>query len=247
MSPQISLHELLQSHAQPERALHAQRFFKTKLGQYGHGDIFLGIPVPTLRTCAQQYAQLSLVELQAYICSPLHEERLAALIILCEQYKKAKTDPERAALYNFYVTHMQGVNNWDLVDTSAPAIIGAYLFEKNPAQLIAWAHNSNLWTRRIAIIATLYFIRKSSFALTFQLAQILLQDTEDLMHKAVGWMLREVEKKAQATKDVAGITAYHAFMQAHHRTMPRTMLRYAIERLPETERLAYLQGIIKTK
>lgn len=240
-----SLRELLQSHANPERALHAQRFFKTAPGQYGHGDIFLGIPVPLLRTCAKQHVHLSLTELTSYINSPLHEERLAALFILIEQYKKKKTAAERSEIYTFYITHMYGVNNWDLVDTSAPSIIGAYLFDKDHTQLLLWAQDAHLWKRRIAIIATLYFIRKNRFETTFTLATLLLQDTEDLMHKAVGWMLREVEKKAQSTQDAAGLAAYHTFMRQHHATMPRTMLRYAIERLPETQRLAYLHGTIK--
>jgi 3-methyladenine DNA glycosylase AlkD len=232
-----TLQQLLQTKADPLRAQHSLRFFKTAPGQYGHGDQFLGIPIPELRAAIKAYISLPLPQISILLNSPLHEERLAALLILTEQYKKSKKNSTQLTqIFNFYTEHMHCINNWDLVDSSAPGIIGAYLFDKDCSTLITWAQDDNLWKRRVAIVATLFFIRKQQFKLTFTIADLLLQDTEDLIHKATGWMLREAYKKDPH--------AVEQFLQPRYAKMPRTMLRYSIERLPEERRQAYLLGKI---
>jgi 3-methyladenine DNA glycosylase AlkD len=209
----------------------AKRFFKTEPGSYAAHDQFLGIPVPTLRSIAREYKNLSLQDLQILIESPFNEERLLALFILVAQYQKGDADT-KAACYDFYMHNLKQVNNWNLVDSSAHLILGTHLADDDKKLLITLAKSNILWERRIAMIATWYFIRQKDLSWTFKIARILLHDSHDLMHKAVGWMLREAGKK-----DAAQLIA---FLDQHAATMPRTMLRYAIERLEPRLRLYYL-------
>jgi 3-methyladenine DNA glycosylase AlkD len=215
-----------------KRIKQVQIFFKTGSGQYGEGDVFIGVSVPKLRKFAAEFKQLALPELQTLLASEIHEERFLALLILVNRYDKASV-ADKEKIYKFYVKNMKHINNWDLVDTSASYIVGAYLFDKNREVLETWAHSNNLWERRIAIIATHYFIKKNDFEYTLRIAKILLHDKHDLIHKAVGWMLREMGKKE--------LKPLEQFLDASAHIMPRTMLRYAIEKLPEKQRLAYLR------
>jgi len=206
-------------------------FFKTGKGHYAEHDIFIGVSVPALRTLAKEFYNLSLPDLQELIASAINEERLLALIILVNQYQKADAHT-KDELYDFYMRNMQHVNNWNLVDSSAHLIIGAHLYKADKEMLIDLAHSQNMWERRIAIVATWYFIRKNELNWTFKIATLLLNDTHDLIHKAVGWMLREAGKHDQAL--------LIEFLNQHATTMPRTMLRYAIEKFPEEQRKNYL-------
>lgn len=210
----------------------ASYFFKTGAGHYAEHDIFIGVTVPTVRKIAQQFAQLPLHELQALLESKINEERLLALIILTQQYKRADSH-NRETIYQFYLKNLEHVNNWNLVDTSAHLIIGAHLLNKDRSSLIEVAQSPTLWERRIAIVSTWYFIRNNDLEWTFTISQLLLNDTHDLIHKAVGWMLRETGKKDEA--------ALVKFLDAHSQIMPRTMLRYAIEKFPEEQRQEYLK------
>lgn len=219
---------LLQKLAQQSTAKPAI-YFKTGVGDYAEHDKFLGITVPTLRTLAREFKQLPLSDIKQLLASPFNEERLLALLILVDQYKKAS--PElKETLYQFYIEHITQVNNWNLVDSSAHLIVGAHL-TSDISILHTLAASHNLWERRIAIVATWHFIRKNNLTPTFTLATILLQDAHDLMHKAVGWMLREAGKKDQQQ--------LIAFLDLHAAHMPRTMLRYAIEKFSEQERKTY--------
>jgi 3-methyladenine DNA glycosylase AlkD len=213
----------------PEKAA---RFFKTNPGSYAAHDQFLGIPVPKLRLIAKQYKNISLDDLQPLIESPFNEERLLALFILVAQYQKGDART-KAACYDFYMRNLRHVNNWNIVDSSAHLILGAHLADKDKTILITLANSHILWERRIAMIATWYFIRQNDLSWTFKIAQILLNDTHDLMHKAVGWMLREAGKKDEAQ--------LIAFLDKYASTMPRTMLRYAIERFEPSLRVHYLK------
>ncbi len=218
-----------------ERATAAQWYFKTAPGEYGEGDIFLGLDAPTLRKLAKEYQAASLDILLKLLKSKFHEERALALLILGLQFAKAG-EPERKALYEFYLANTDRINNWDLVDCSAPHVVGAFLLDKDKRALYRLAKSASLWERRIAMVATHYFIRNYEFEATFKVAELLLKDREDLIHKAVGWMLREVGKRHFEVED--------AFLRLHYRQMPRTMLRYAIERFPEELRQKYLKGLI---
>ena len=217
----------------PQIAGFSQRFFKTGAGQYGEGDVFRGIRVPVLRRVAKDHRQLSRSEALKLLHSPYHEDRVVALLILIHHYSDAN-DSVRTQVYESYLKHARLVNNWDLVDCSASQIVGAHLWEKDRAVLYHLARSSNLWERRIAIIATFHFIKRDEVADTLKLALILLSDTEDLIHKAVGWMLREAGKR--------DLESTESFLREHYQRMPRTMLRYAIERFPERKRLRYLKG-----
>lgn len=214
-------------------AEHSRRFFKTGKGEYGEGDQFLGIRVPVLREQAKIFTNVPLADIQVLLGSVYHEERLCALLLLVQKFSKAD-DQERKILYDFYLKNTRHINNWDLVDLSAYLIVGAYLADKDRKPLYILARSHSLWERRIAIISTLSFIRKKQFGDTLSIAEMLLDDREDLMHKASGWMLREVGKR-----DVAILKK---FLDAHGARMPRTMLRYAIEKLPQSERLKYLNA-----
>lgn len=223
----------LTSSANSEDALFLQRFFKTGPGQYGEGDRFLGIRVPVLRRLARKYGDLPLDDVRELLHSPFHEARLLALLILVRSYDRA--DPAlRRQVYTLYLANTAWINNWDLVDLSAEHVVGRHLEGRSLRPLVRLARSDDLWERRISILATHYFIKLGTFEPTLDVARRLLQDRHDLIHKAVGWMLREVGKRDQAAEE--------AFLRAHYRSMPRTMLRYAIERFPEKLRLAYLRA-----
>ena len=228
----------LKVYASPARKATNEWFFKTGKGEYGYGDKFIGVTVPNCRKVAKEYRDLSLAEVKKLLYSKVHEERLMVLFILVGQFEKGDSE-NRARIYKFYLKHKGQVNNWDLVDSSAHKIVGAYLLDqpkKEQAVLDKLALSKSLWDRRIAIIATLAFIGKGSFDLTLKLSKKLLNDKEDLMHKAVGWMLREVGKKDTPVLE--------SFLAKHYEEMPRTMLRYAIEKFPEHHRKQYLRGEI---
>jgi len=225
----------LQSLANPTIAEHSQRFFKTGKGEYGEGDKFLGIRVPVLRKQVKLFRELSLVDVCRVLQSRFHEERLLALLMLVDRFERAD-ETEQTEIYQLYLRHTDYINNWDLVDSSALQIVGGYLFERERDSLYELVHSVSLWERRIAIIATFYMIRREDFSDTLKLAEILLEDGEDLIHKAVGWMLREVGKRDMDVEQ--------KFLQEYYKNMPRTMLRYAIEKFPEPLRKQYLAGDI---
>ncbi|HEV2601758.1 MAG TPA: DNA alkylation repair protein [Candidatus Babeliales bacterium] len=206
-------------------------YCKTGPGEYAEGDQFIGVTVPNIRIIAKDFTTLSLQDLQTLLQSPINEERLLALIVLVTQYSKAK-QAQKEEIYQFYLNNRQHINNWNLVDSSAHLIIGAHLLKQDKEILFKLAQSKNLWDRRIAIVATWYFIRKNELHTTFELAIILRNDTHDLMHKAVGWMLREAGKRNQ--------TPLIHFLDQYATSMPRTMLRYAIEKFPEEQRKQYL-------
>jgi 3-methyladenine DNA glycosylase AlkD len=218
----------------PERAKINAYFFKTGRGEYGEGDQFLGITVPQTRLFAKKHCSaLSLKEIEELLSSPWHEERLLALILLTTQYKKSD-EPTRTKIYKLYLKHIgKGINNWDLVDTSAAYIVGMHLENKNRNDLYTLAASKNLWKKRVAIIATFYFIRQSDFIDTLKLCELFLSEKHDLMHKACGWMLREVGKK--------DVETLRTFLKKHAQKMPRTMLRYAIERLSIQEKTLWMK------
>lgn len=221
----------LKSLADPIRAAHSARYFKTGPGEYGEGDIFLGLNTPTLVKVIQKYWQnLDFDDFAKLLQSPIHEHRTAAVSSLRRQF--AKYPEKRKAIYDFYLAHTSRINNWDLVDISAPDIVGWYLFDQSRQKLYDLAKSSLLWDRRISIISTFYFIDRHQFQDTLKISQILLGDHHDLIHKAVGWALREVGKK-----DLSTLTN---FLDQHTPQMPRTMLRYAIEKLPPKKRQHYL-------
>lgn len=216
----------------PKIAEHSQRFFKTGEGEYGEGDLFLGIRVPEVRKIAKKFNKLSLPETEKLLHSKYHEARLCALVILVNLCKKAEQDLH-TSVYELYLANTSYINNWDLVDISAQHIVGSYLLERDRKVLHQLAESEDLWERRIAIMSTLFFIRHNDFDTTIEIAEQLLEDDHDLIHKAVGWMLREVGKRE--------IKREQAFLDKHIRSMPRTMLRYAIEKFPETKRKEYLE------
>ena len=225
----------LESLGDAAQAAILQRFFKTQPGQYGAGDRFRGIRVPILRGLAKKYQDLSVAEAGRLLQSTFHEDRLLALLILMRHYNRGD-QVVRDNIHRLYLEHSRLVNSWDLVDVSAPHLLGHYLEGRPKDPLTRLAASGNLWERRMAIIATLHFIKQNDFDETLRIARLLLGDPEDLLHKAVGWMLREVQKRQN--------TVAEAFLQAHYRNMPRTMLRYAIERMPEARRQAYLKGTV---
>lgn len=215
------------------KAMALARFFKTGEGEYGYGDVFFGVTVSEQRRLAKQFRALSLTELSLLLNSTIHECRLTALLILNLQCEKADKK-ERGHIVKFYLAHSERVNNWDLVDASAPTILGAYLLDANREILYRLARSKNLWERRIAIVATFVLIKAGEYTDTLAIAEFLLSDSHDLIHKAVGWMLREVGKKSS--------TDLEAFLRVHAYNMPRTMLRYAIEKFPERKRAHYLSA-----
>ncbi len=211
-----------------------QRFFKTGKGDYAEGDVFAGIKVPVSRKIARQFKDLSLNELSILIKSKIHEERLIALFILVDKMKKAD-EKKKEKIFKFYIKNLRYVNNWDLVDLSAEKIIGEYLFDKERKILFDLA-KGDMWERRIAVISTFNFIKKNDYSTSLKISKLLLKDKHDLIHKAVGWMMREIGKR--------DINAEEDFLKIHYKNMPRTMLRYAIEKFPEIKRQAYLRGKI---
>lgn len=218
----------------PKRAQVAVRYFKAGPGEYAAGDVFLGVRVPNLRTLMREYANLSLQEIDVLLKSKIHEFRLAALLVLVRQFEKG-TQAEQRRLYRFYVQRLRWVNHWDLVDTSAPTLMAGALSDRPERWkvLSTLARSPNVWRRRVAMVGTLGWIRRGQSAEAFQMAELLLDDSHDLMHKAMGWMLREVGKKC-------GKAPLQSFLTRHGSRMPRTALRYAIERWPSAERKAIL-------
>ncbi|UYL08395.1 DNA alkylation repair protein [Bdellovibrio sp. SKB1291214] len=213
------------------RSTTLQKFFKTGPGEYAEGDIFLGLTVGQSRGIAKKFKDLTLKVLAPLMTSKIHEERLIALVILCERFPKAP-ETEKSKIFNFLIKYRKGINNWDLVDTVAPAVFGPYLFQRDRQILFKYAKSEKLWEKRIAIMSTFYFLRQHDFTDTLKIATLLMHDEHDLIHKAVGWMLREVGKR--------DINIEKKFLNKYATQMPRTMLRYAIEKFPETERKAYL-------
>ena len=229
----LDIQKELRRLADKEIAEHSQRFFKTGKGQYGHGDRFPGIRVPALRKIARQYRGVSVEEASQLLKSEFHEERLLSLLLLVAIFKKAN-DEGRRAIYTLYLENTRFINNWDLVDCSAEHIVGAYLRDGDKKPLYDLAVSDMLWERRISIMSTFGFIKHGEFADTLKIAEILLPDKEDLIHKAVGWMLREIGKRNIETEE--------KFLKKYYRQMPRTMLRYAIEKFPAPKRQKYLKG-----
>ncbi len=230
----MDIQKELRRNANPEKAKVYQRFFKTGKGEYGEGDVFLGLTVPETRAIAKKYAHINFREILGLLKSELHEERLAALEILVFNYEKG--DEAKKDIFDFYISNTQYINNWDLVDMSAEYIVGDYIYNKNKDILYRLAKSESLWERRIAIVSTFRFIKNGKFDETLKIAELLLNDRHDLMHKAAGWMLREVGKRDHKAEE--------EFLRKHYKRMPRTMLRYAIERFPERLRRAYLNGEI---
>ena len=228
-----TLRSKLRSVADPEKAKVLLRFFKTGPGEYGEGDVFLGIQVPVLRKFARENRDLGEASLQVLLRSCVHEERMLSLLILIQKYVRG-TDEERKKIYDFYLVNTSFVNNWDLVDLSAEHVVGHFLMRNSRRPLYQLAKSKSLWERRIAILATFHFIKQHEFSDTLKIAAILLSDKEALIQKAVGWMLREVGKR--------DLDAEEQFLMKNYQRMPRTMLRYAIERFPEEKRKRYLKG-----
>lgn len=228
----------LQAAATPERAKASAWFFKTGKGQYGEGDIFIGISTPALRAICKKYSSLALNDLEVLLHDPIHEYRMAALMILVTQMKKAKGET-RQRIYEFYLKNIGHINNWDLVDCSAREIAGNYLFDKDRSILYKMAASDHLWTQRVAIIASWYFINNGQYEDTFRIAEILLSHKHDLIHKAVGWMLREIWKKELATGN--GFSEVEQFLEKNIRLIPRTALRYSIEKMTEERRKYFMQ------
>jgi 3-methyladenine DNA glycosylase AlkD len=228
----------LREHASPERAQSSLRYFKTGKGEYGEGDKFLGITVPIQRKIAKKYYKtLTLQDVEKLLDNQFHELRLTGLIILSEMYKKSKKERlTQRRIFEFYLKKINRINNWDLVDISAPAIIGDFVMKSGEDILMQLAKSKNMWERRIAIISTFAMISKRKFGETLALSNYLLHDKQDLIHKAVGWALREVGKKNPETLRI--------FLSTRYKEMPRTMLRYAIEKLPEEERKQWLKGLM---
>lgn len=219
----------LKAEADLEKAKILQRFFKTGPGQYGEGDVFLGVTAPEIMKIAEKYHNLGLADVIKLLHSKIHEERVATLRIMIDKFQKGK---EKEKIYKTYLKNSKYVNNWDLVDMSADKIAGDYLFNRPKGILYKLARSKNLWQRRIAIMATFNFIKKNEFEETFKIIEILLNDDHDLIHKAVGWMLREIGKR--------NLKAEEDFLNKHCKKMPRTALRYAIEKFPEKKRKRYL-------
>jgi len=221
----------MQSLADKERAKNLGWFFKTGSGCYGAGDQFMGLTVPQQRSLVKKYT-LTLQEIQQLLDSPWHEHRLTALLSLVKSYKRTKIEKEKKEIIHFYLKNSKKVNNWDLVDSSAPNILGDYLLTNNRTTLYKLAQSSNLWEKRISIVATYSLIKNKEYQDTLKIAEILLNDKHDLIHKAVGWMLREVGKRNQEVEE--------KFLSKHYKEMPRTMLRYSIEKFSEEKRKHYM-------
>ncbi|MBE0478142.1 DNA alkylation repair protein [Candidatus Aerophobetes bacterium] len=219
----------LSAQENPEKAKILQRFFKTGAGEYGEGDVFLGVAVPHVRKIAKKYNELALLDIVDLLHSKIHEERLASLLIMVDKFQKGK---EKEAVYRTYLQNTKYINSWDLVDLSAYKIVGEYLSGKPKAILYQLARSKMLWERRIAIIATFSFIKNNQFEETFAIARILVDDEHDLIQKAVGWMLREIGKRDYKAEE--------EFLDKYADKMARTTLRYAIEKFPEEKRKHYL-------
>jgi 3-methyladenine DNA glycosylase AlkD len=229
----IKLKKQLKSLSDKNQAEILQRFFKTGKGEYGEGDVFLGVKVPLQRNVAKDYFEIELNDIQELLESNIHEYRYTSLVILYSKYKRAEDKKE---IFDFYMKNAKRINNWDLVDTSAPYIAGDFLFDKPKDILYEFVKSNNLWKRRIAIMSTFGFIKKNDFVDAIKISEILLNDSHDLIHKAVGWMLREIGKR--------DVNVLIDFLNKHYKKMPRTMLRYSIEKFNEKKRKDYLLGLV---
>ncbi|OIO39934.1 DNA alkylation repair protein [Candidatus Pacearchaeota archaeon CG_4_9_14_3_um_filter_31_7] len=221
----------LESLADSEKAKVYQRFFKTAKGEYGEGDVFLGLKVPKLREIAKKYYCLDLRQLKELMDSSIHEHRMIALFILIKKYNKSNETNKRK-IFKLYIKNIKNINNWDLVDLNAPNIVGTHLINKDRKILYDFAKSDNLWKKRISVLACFAFIKNKDFKDTLKISEILLKDKHDLIHKAVGWMLREIGKR--------DLTTLETFLKKHYKSMPRTMLRYSLEKLPEEKRNFYM-------
>ncbi|MEK6983018.1 MAG: DNA alkylation repair protein [Nanoarchaeota archaeon] len=222
----------LRTFRDPGKAMILSSFFKTGRGQYGEGDFFLGISVPEQRRLAKKYINLQLIDIRELLKNKIHEYRLTSLLILVEKYNKG-SQTIKQEIFDFYLSNLKYVNNWDLVDLTADKIVGSYLFDRDKSILYELSKSQNVWERRISVIATFHFIKNNQFDDTLRISEMLLNDKHDLIHKAVGWMLREIGKRNQEVEE--------DFLKKHHKKMPRTMLRYAIERFDEKNREFYLK------
>ena len=237
----LKIKKEIDSYYNKERSVHSQRFFKTGKGEYGEGDVFLGLSVPLQRSIAKKYYKEidlgNLTSLDILIKSKIHEHRQVALFLLVYNFEKVSYVGQKK-IFDYYVKNIKYVNNWDLVDLSAPNIVGRYLYDNHSKKkfLYDWVKSDLLFVRRISIISTFYFIKKDSFSEALKISKLLLKDREDLIHKAVGWMLREIGKR--------DLKVEIDFLDRYYKKMPRTMLRYAIEKFPEKKRQEYLKGLI---
>lgn len=216
-----------------EYAARLGKYFKTGKGEYGEGDRFLGIQVPVLRKIVNKYRNISIGEVSELIKSQFHEERLFSVLMLVEHFKSAN-DKDKKIIYTVYLSNTKYINNWDLVDASAGHIVGAYLLTRDKKPIYVLARSKNIWERRISIMSTSHFIKYNNYVDTLNIAEMLLGDEEILIHKAVGWMLREIGKRDLALEE--------RFLGKYYKSMPRTLLRYAIEKFPEEKRKSYLSG-----
>ena len=219
------------------QARNLARFFKTGKGEYGEGDKFLGIKVPLIRKEITKFKELSLTNLLPSIKSIYHEERLLALLILVNKYKSLPNEQSREEIFKYYLRNKKYINNWDLIDLTAPHILGDYLYNKDKSILVNLAKSNNLWDKRLSILATFHFIKHEKFSFALRIYKILLNDKHDLIHKAIGWMLREIGNRDQIVEE--------SFLKKHYKKLPRTTLRYAIEKFPEKKRQNYLKGNFK--
>jgi len=242
MSTTLNLPQLkkaLRHYASPTKAKHSLRYFKTGPGEYGEGDQFLGLTVPQVRIVSKQGLHLPLKQIETLLQSRWHEERLLALMIMVQQYRKGSAE-FKDQIFKLYDKNHKHINNWDLIDGSAPTIVGKHSERHGVNLLYRWAKSPDLWHRRSAVLGSFWFIKQKQFAPILKLAKMLLKDEHDLMHKAVGWMLREMGKRELAP--------LLQFLDKHSATMPRTMLRYALEKLPEKQRKHYMdQAKLKSK
>jgi len=228
-----AVHEDLESLSDPDDVKNLRRFFKTGPGEYGEGDQFRGIRVPVTRKLAQKFKDLSITDIEELLQSKFHEDRLLALFLLIQHFQKGDPNSQKL-IYDLYLKNIRFINNWDLVDSSAEHILGAWLSDKCKDLLFDFTHSDSLWKRRIAIMSTFHYIKKGEFDISLRIAEILRNDPEDLIQKAVGWMLREIGKRDLATEET--------FLKKYYKELPRTMLRYAIEKFPEEKRQKYLNS-----
>ncbi len=233
MSSAAVIRKTLRDLGDPEIAEHSAGFFKTGPGEYGEGDKFIGVRIPKIRELVKQHRELPERTTLSLLRSPIHEERMFAVLVLVARFARAD-EQGRDQIASLYLEHREFVNNWDLVDSSCHKILGPWLQDRDRRLLYELVESESLWDRRIAMMTTYHFIRRDDFADALKLARLLLDDEHDLIHKVVGWMLREIGNRDLGAEEV--------FLQEHYRSMPRTMLRYAIEKLPEARRRAYLQG-----
>jgi len=226
----------LREFADQKVAAHSQKYLRAEIGGYGFGDFFLGVRMPVVRQVAKANKHATKAEVEGLVLSKYHEERMVGLLILVDQYGASETAEQQENIFQVYVSYFESINNWDLVDVTCPHIIGKHLYSGDRSILDVWAQSPRLWTRRIAMISTFWFIRQGDLTDTFRLATALKQDPHDLIHKAVGWMLREAGKR--------DLEQLESFLKTHYQALPRTMLRYAIEKFPEPRRKAYLKGLV---